>query len=54
MPLAEALINPSDAVIVAEPAATPVASPDVLTVMMLVALEPHVTCAVMSWVVPSL
>lgn len=54
VPAAEALVVPSEAVTVAEPAATPVASPDVLTVRKLVAFELHVTCEVMSCVVPSL
>ena len=54
MPVAEALTDPSDAVMIAEPAATPVASPDWLTVIKFVGLELHVTCAVTSWMVPSL
>jgi len=54
VPVAVVLVDPREAVIVAEPAATPVASPVVLTVIKFVALELQVTCPVTSCMVPSL
>jgi hypothetical protein len=46
-------IDPDDAIIVEEPAATPVARPLAFTVATPVFDESHVTCPVRSWVVLS-